>query len=350
MNARENLLRAIRFEQPERIPVGFGFSAACWYHYEPEALLDLMESHPRLFPNFERSEDRSLPTPAPWRRADQPYTDSWGCVWETEQHGLTGSVVKRPLADWSCFEDFTPPDPAEQNGWGPIDWEAVEQRFQRAAEAGCLLRGGLRHGHTFLTLTYLRGYQNLLFDMADGEPRLEALIEMVERFNAGLVKRFLDLGAEWMGYPEDLGMQEGPMLKPEHFRRYIKPVYRRLMAPAKEAGCVVHMHSDGDVRAVAEDLLDCGIDALNLQDLVNGIDWIRDNLKGRVCIDLDVDRQRVVPFGTPAEIDELIRTAVRELGSPEGGLMLHHGAYPGTPLANMDALMDAMERYSTYYS
>jgi uroporphyrinogen-III decarboxylase len=196
---------------------------------------------------------------------------------------------------------------------------------------------------------YLRGYQNLLFDMADEDPRLLRLIQMVEEFNAGLVQRFVALGAEWIGYPEDLGMQRGPMLKPDHFRRYIKPVYRRLMAPAKEARCVVHMHSDGDIRALAEELLDCGIEALNLQDLVNGIEWIRDSLKGRVCIDLDIDRQRVVPFGTPEEIHEMIGKAVRELGSPEGGLMLHHGVYPGVPLRNIEAVMDAMERYSTYY-
>lgn len=349
MNERENLLRAVRFEGPERIPVGVSLSAACWHHYDPDALQDLMEAHPVLFPNFERSAEPPEPTPAPWRRAGERYTDSWGCVWETEQHGLTGTVVEHALEDWSDLEGFTPPDPAEQNGWGPIDREAVERRFERAREGGRLRRGSLRHGHTFLTLMYLRGYQNLLFDMADEDPRLLRLIGMVEEFNAGLVRRFVALGAEWIGYPEDLGMQRGPMLNPDHFRRYIKPVYRRLMAPAKDAGCVVHMHSDGDIRALAEELLDCGVEALNLQDLVNGIEWIRDNLKGRVCIDLDIDRQRVVPFGTPDEIHEMIGKAVRELGSPEGGLMLHHGVYPGVPLRNIEAVIDAMERYSTYY-
>ena len=350
MNERENLLRAVRFEGPERIPIGVGFSAACWHHYDPDALQDLMEAHPLLYPGFERSEEPPRPTPAAWRQAGKRFTDSWGCVWITEQEGLTGSVVDHALEDWADFEDFTPPDPDEHDGWVPIDWDAVRERFERAEEEDRLRRGGLRHGHTFLTLTYLRGYQNLLFDMADGDPRLLRLIEMMEEFNAGLVERYIDLDVEWMGYPEDLGMQQGPMLTPDHFRRYIKPVYRRLMAPALEAGCVVHMHSDGDIRALVEDLLDCGVQALNLQDLVNGIEWIRGNLKGRICIDLDIDRQRIVPFGTPEQIDDLIRTAVSELGSPEGGLMMHHGVYPGVPLENIAALMDAMERYSTWYA
>ena len=140
------------------------------------------------------------------------------------------------------------------------------------------------------------------------------------------------------------------MVSPELFRRWIKPVYQRLIAPAREAGCIIHMHSDGDVRALSEDLIEGGVQVLNLQDLVNGIEWIRDTLKGRVCIDLDVDRQRITRFGTPAEIDAHIRHAVETLGSPDGGLMMIHGLYPGPPLANVKALMDALEGYAAYYA
>jgi uroporphyrinogen-III decarboxylase len=186
--------------------------------------------------------------------------------------------------------------------------------------------------------------------MADGEPRLLRLIEMIEGFNRATVKRYLDLDVEWMAYPEDLGMQRGPMLSPEQFRTYIRPVYERLMAPALETGCIVHMHSDGDVRALIDDLILSGVQVINLQDLVNGIDWIRDRLKGRICIDLDVDRQQVTRFGSPAQIDALIRREVVELGDKQGGLMLNCGIYPGIPLENMRALMDALTRYAGYYS
>ena len=112
--------------------------------------------------------------------------------------------------------------------------------LKKVTAAGGLTRGGLHHGHTFLTLSILRGYDNLIFDMADDDPRLRRLIAMVEEFNAETVRRYLDLGVEWMGYAEDLGMQVGPMLSPEHFRKYIKPSYQRLMAPAREAGCIYY--------------------------------------------------------------------------------------------------------------
>lgn len=145
-------------------------------------------------------------------------------------------------------------------------------------------------------------------------------------------------------------MQVGPMLSPEQYRTFIKPSVQRLMRPAREAGCIVHMHSDGDIRDLVDDLIDEGVQVMNLQDLVNGIDWIRDSVKGRVCIDLDVDRQDIVPRGTPEQIGALIREEVEKLGSKEGGLMMIHGMYPGVPLENAGALMDAMERYMGYWT
>ena len=65
---------------------------------------------------------------------------------------------------------------------------------------------------------------------------------------------------------------------------------------------------------------------------------------------LDIDRQRITPRGAPRQIDDLIREEVKKLGSKEGGLMMVYGLYPGVPVENIRALMDAMERYSTYYS
>ena len=150
-------------------------------------------------------------------------------------------------------------------------------------------------------------------------------------------------------FPEDLGMQIGPMLSPDQFRKYIKPSYQRLMKPVRERGIVVHMHSDGDIRTLAEDLIDGGVEAVNLQDLVNGIDWIAENLAGRVCVDLDIDRQEITYGGTPEQVDALIREEVEKIGRKEGGMMMIYGLYPGVPIENASALMDAMEKYSYYY-
>jgi hypothetical protein len=339
-------LRAVRFGWPDRIPMTFHINDACWNHFPQEALAGLMADHPRLFGGAEPPALPYRPDYLPNAVAARPFTDPWGCVWETTQDGIVGTVTRHPLADWADFDAFTPPDPARGDGMGHYlaSAAAPEPPGKRLAAAS------LRHGHTFQQLVDLRGYENLMLDMADGEPRLARLIAMVEAFNLALVRRSLADGARWMGYPEDLGMQSGPLISPAHFRAYIRPAYERLMAPARAAGAVIHVHSDGRLHALLDNLLACRPDVLNLQDLVNGLDWIADRVKGRVCIDLDVDRQQVTVHGTTAQVETLVRREVEMLGSREGGLTMIYGLYPGTPLANARAVADAMDRYAGYYA
>jgi uroporphyrinogen decarboxylase len=349
MNSRENLLRAVRFETPETIPMAFHINPACWQHYPQDALQELMAAHPLLFPGFSATTEKIVPYLSEVQRKDHPYTDPWGCVWTTSEDGITGTVTGHPLADWNAFDHYRAPDPELSDGLAPLDWARVGETLRESKIRGELVQTGLRHGHTFLQLCDLRGYQAIMYDMADRVPRLGRLIAMIEEFNFALVEKYVQLGAEWISYPEDLGMQSGPMISPRHFRQYIRPSYQRIMRPALEAGCIVHMHSDGDIRLLVDDMLASGVQVVNLQDLVNGIDWIAKRFAGRICIDLDIDRQEVTFGGTPAQIDALIREEVHKLGRKEGGLMMIYGLYPGVPLENVRALMDAMEKYAGYW-
>ncbi len=350
MDRRENYLRAVRFERPDYIPMTFHINDASWRSYPQDFLFDLMESHPFLFPGFSRPAGEYLPAYSRVARRDEPFLDDWGCLWRTAQDGITGIVTEHPLADWAAFDGYAPPDPELCSGIGPIDWEAEAEALARARATGLPAIGSLRHGHSFLQLCDIRGYENLIFDMADDEPRLRELIRMVEDFNLGIVRRYLDAGAEIVAYPEDLGMQTGPMISPRYFREFIRPSYEKLMEPARRHGAIIHMHSDGCIRELVDDIIAGGVDVFNLQDLVNGLDWIAARFVGKTCIELDIDRQSVTASGSPARIDELVREEVEKLGSREGGLMMIFGLYPGLPSENVAAVMDAMERYAFRWS
>lgn len=343
MTYRENILRAIRFEHPEYIPMTFSVSESCYTHYEPEALFDLFESHPLLFPGYERPRNYVRPDPKDTDRK-RVYTDEFGVEWMGAIDGIRGVVQKHPLEDFSKIASYKMPELPK------FDIEAGRAEVERIKAAGGFASAGLEHGHTFLRLTDLCGYENVLCGLYDGDEELLKLVDMIGDYNCYFIDNYVKMGYDMIGYAEDLGMQNGPMISPELFVRYIKPVYQRLMKPARDAGCIVHMHSDGDIRALAGDLIDGGVDVLNLQDLVNGIDWIKDNIAGKYCIDLDIDRQNVTVFGTPSAIDALIREEVEKLSSPAGGLMMIHGCYPGPSLQNIGALMDAMEKYMYYWA
>ncbi|MCL2881086.1 MAG: uroporphyrinogen decarboxylase family protein [Treponema sp.] len=351
MNARENFFRTVHFENPDYIPTSFYINEACWGAYRHEMIFDLMESHPLLFPDYRRPKEYE-PEYGLNARKDEPFLDDFGCLWKTNMDGLIGKVVGHPLENWDAFDEWKAnvPDPEVCTGIGAMDWEKKAEEINKAKSHDALIFQTLRHGHMFLQLSDIRGYGNLLFDFSDEDSRIWELIDIIENFNMEIVLRYMKAGVDVFGYPDDLGMQKGPMISPADFRKYIKPSYERLMKPARERGVLVHMHSDGDIRDLVDDLVVCGVEIINLQDLVNGIDFIARCFAGKTCIELDIDRQNITVFGTPGDIDRHIRLAVEAIGRREGGLMLGYGWYPGTPIENAAAVMDAMEKYSFYFN
>ena len=346
---RDTLLRTIRFERPDYIPMTFHINAACWDHYDQDALQQLMAEHPCLFPNFQ-------PAPTPLTveydanaRADAPYTDDFGCEWHTTMNGIVGSVLRHPLADMEKYPAYQLPDPEHSNGLGSMDWVAFEAEVARQKAAGEMTYGDLRHGHTFQQMCDIRGYMETLMDLSDGEEDTLDLLERLCQFNLAQIHHFLKADVDMVRIPEDLGMQTGPMISPVLFRQYIKPLYQRMLQPVREAGKLVHMHSDGDIRTLVDDIIDGGVDVINLQDCVNGVDWIGGKFRGKTCVDLDIDRQNITRFGTPRDIDAHIRRCIETVGCKEGGLMLIYGLYPDIPLENAKAVMDAMEKYADFY-
>jgi uroporphyrinogen-III decarboxylase len=205
------------------------------------------------------------------------------------------------------------------------------------------------HGFFLMRLYYLRGFENLMLDIASEEPKLDALIRMVHGYNRARVEKWLSLGVEYFEFAEDLGTQTASLISPAAFARYVEPRYRELFSMCHAKGALTWLHSDGHILEIADQLIAAGADVLNPQDLCNGIDELARIMKGRVCIDLDIDRQKVVPFGTRAEIRELIEEEVRKLGSAEGGLKFTVGFYPPTPPANIDAVLSALEEFRCFF-
>ncbi len=342
MTQRENILRVINFEHPEYIPVNFVVSESVYTHDDPNAIEELLESHPIIAGKHRMQWDL---VPKDKSKVDQEhiYYDDFGVEWKGDIDGIRGVIQKHPLEDFSKIKDYKFPEIPKFN------LEADRENIKKIKEAGYFTTGGLDHGHTFLRLTDLCGYENVLCGMVDEDKDLIDLMNRLEEYNYAYIDHITKVGYDMISYPEDLGMQVGPMISPALFRKYIKPTYKRLMKPARDAGAIIHMHSDGDIRTLADDLIDGGVDILNIQDLVNGIDWIHDKFFGKYALDLDIDRQNITVFGEPSDVENLIREEVTKLSSPAGGLMMVYGWYAGTPLKNIKALMDALEKYMYYW-
>ena len=272
------------------------------------------------------------------------HTDRWGCGWIYPLSSLDGNCIEHPLDDWSKFAAYTPPDPEDYT-----DWKAEEEKIRKAKEQGNVASCGSEHGFFFLRLTYLRGFENFMVDAGEANPLLDDLIAMIETYWMTLVKRWIELGVDMVSFGDDLGLQHALPISPAMWRRIIKPTYKRLFSYCRENGVHVFLHTDGYIVDIIPDLIECGVTTLNPQELVNGLDSLVRLAKGKVFLELDIDRQSVTVFGTPDEVDAHIKNCIATLGSANGGLSLIWGIYPPTPYENIHAALHAMHAYADYW-
>ncbi|RLF35078.1 MAG: hypothetical protein DRN03_05765 [Thermoplasmata archaeon] len=346
LSYRENFLRAVTFNFPEYIPCRIAISWPVWNIYR-DKLKKLVQEYPLLFPGLQPGTITYDEKPS-IIRCTEIKTDPFGCTWRFSIKGLQGIVVRHPLDDWSKLKDYQLPDPEEglpvEGSANLIPWERVYESMDKARERGDLVVAGMPHGFFFQRLYYLRGFVNLMIDFIKKPPQLYELIDMLTEYNLELVKRLLKFNkVDVVSFGDDLGCQNGMPISPKIFKEFIFPTYKRIFSFVRSKGVHVRLHSDGCVVEVLDQLVRTGLTILNIQDLVNGLDNIARECKGKVCVDLDIDRQRIIPYGTAKEVKEHIRRSTNVLASRKGGLMFIVGIYPPTPIENIKALCEAFE-------
>lgn len=338
-----NYLKTMYFDDPDWIPCRVGIMPATWIRHG-EDLDELVLSYPALFPGFEKGEHFGEGNmPSPLYEAGRS-TDCWGTVWDNIEPGLDSQPVEFPLSDWSDFDEYEPPSPLGDDMFGPRDWKAARQQLKGMRDVGDIACGhGLPHGFLFMRLWYLRGFDNFMMDIATGDSRLDELTEIVENYNCTVINKYLDMGAEMMGFGEDLGLQDALPMSPTNWREHIKPSYDRMFAPCREKDIPVRLHTDGHILEIIPDLIEVGVTLLNPQFRSNGLDGLKEVARGKVALDQDLDRQ-LFPFASPSTIEDHIGEVVEELNTPEGGLMLYAECEPDLSLKTIDAICTSLEK------
>jgi len=351
-----NFLKSIYFDYPEWTPFEVNLMPATWMKYRQD-LEELVLEHPRLFPGYKRGSHDFDVIDSPMKGGAGTvslssrkmyeigrHTDCWGCVWENIEGGMMGIPVTHPLEDWSAFDGYVPPNPLKDDLFSPRDWGIVSRSLDKSKEIGDLATyKPLPHGFMYMRLTYLRGFENSMLDLALNEPNLLDLISVIEDYNNAVVHKFLQLGMEYPMFGEDLGMQSSLVISPAAWRKYIKPSYARMFKPCLDADLPIFLHSDGCILDIIPDLIEIGVKVLNPQFRSNGLEGLKEVAKGKVALYQDLDRQ-LFPFATPSEIEDHIGETYEELYLPEGGLILYAECEPDVPLENIEAIFTAIEK------
>jgi len=309
------LVKAITYRRPETIPVSVGLLPALWRKY-PKEIRETATRYPQFFGDLSEKYDYETYTPVTYHEGK--HIDEWGCVWSNIHEGMESIVTEHPVKTREMINSLEIPDDRT---------------------------GRMRHGFMYLRILDLRGFEEAMIDFAEEPPELQVLIDKVLEYN--LIQTDIAIKKnpgpiQYFG--DDLGMQKGLAIGREKWVKYMKPCFSAIYKKVHDAGKLVYMHTDGCVWEIMGDLKDAGVDMVNPQYRANGLENLVKVCKGKVPIDLDLDRQ-LMPFATPASIEEHIRECVEALYMPEGGLSIKLELGVDVPLDIIEASLRALEKY-----
>ena len=239
------------------------------------------------------------------------YVDEWGCEFQNPHDGVMGIVRKPLIVDWSDLEGLSPPTDILS-----LDRDAVNS-FCRNTDRFVLAGTWQRPLERF---QFIRTMEQSLFDLIERPSEMFELLKIIDEFYLKEIDVWVSTDVDAITLMDDWGTQTGLMISPAIFREIFKPMYKKYAGIAHDHGKYVFMHSDGDILDIIPDLIDIGVDALNLQVFCMGPDELGRRFSGKITFWGEVDRQEILPHGSRDDVLEAVRSLWKHLFQ-QGGVI-----------------------------
>ena len=206
-------------------------------------------------------------------------------------------------------------------------------------------------GHMYESAWQVRGYEAFLMDLVTRREWAEVLLDRFFENNRRVAAAAARAGYDCLATGDDVANQNAMMFHPDLWRAVMKPRWARVIADARAIKPDIHVwyHSDGNVLAILDDLVEIGITILNpVQPECMDPVAIRRRFGKRLAFDGCVGTQTTFPFGTPAEMRRVVGDLAESLDARRGGLMLSptHVLEPEVPPENVAAFFKACDEWT----
>lgn len=286
MTSRETVIRAIKFQNPERLPYSL--------------------------PEKYGSDIYDFGFPHPDRRPKKG-VDEWGAVWDNIGGSNLGQVKDYPLKDWSNFDKLRIPDIND-----PKRWETLKGTREKAGDK-FLLGWGIS---IYERVHFIRGFENTWADIYEEPENLCRLLDILTDMSIEIVNRYGKEGFDGYIFCDDWGLQNQLMISPAKWRELWKPRYARIFDACHKNGILTFLHSCGYIVEILDDLIEIGLDVIHMDQQENmGLELLGERFGGRITFYAPVDIQKTMVYGTLDDIRAYCRKMTRLLGRPEGGFI-----------------------------
>jgi uroporphyrinogen decarboxylase len=352
MTGRERVREALAHRETDRVPFswGFGINAPCREKLREylgissmrhlDAYLASFRDMAWIYPEYRGPSDRNK------RLADGSFIDLWGVARKPVSYGegYYDEISHYPLGGITDLSEL------DRFGWPQAEWTDAahigDQIRDMRKESDIAVIVG--NGNIFETSWYMRGFENMLYDLIMKPELAWGIMTRVTDYFIGYFKRILEAAegeVDIVFTADDIGQQEGPLVSPKLWEAMIKPHHERLNKAIHEYGVKIMYHTDGSVMDMVSGLIGMGIDILEaLQFDAKGMDpsLLKTQYGDRLCFHGGVSVQKTLPFGSPESVRDEVRERIRVLGK-DGGYILapSHAIQAGTPPENIAAFIEA---------
>jgi uroporphyrinogen decarboxylase len=344
MTSRERILTAARRGQPDRVPLDIGATGEVYEklfkHFRVTTHKEVWERlrldkivgvAPRYIGPPVRELPNGLKQVPPWWVTQKEIQYGTGSYWET---------ITWPLKNAATIEEL------ERFEWPSADWydfsgiAAECDKWPEHAIAGCYIAPFFWHNH-------VRGLEQSCVDLL-AEPEItEYILDRIVKFGWEYATRFFESAPGKFHITEvtdDFGSQHGLLISAESYRKWFKPIQKRFIDLAHQAGVLVMHHDDGAIRPIIPDFVELGVDILNpIQHVCPGMDMagLKRDFGKHLCFHGGVDNQDVLPHGSVEDVRREVSECMSTLGAGGGYILAPcHNIQPVTPVENILAMYE----------
>ncbi len=336
MISRDRVVRTLKQEEVDRAPRHL-WTLPGVPMFRKDELDDLLGKYPVDFdaPVFRYGQGKRCK--GEYGRVGE-YVDAWGCVWHVGEPGVVGEVKEYVLGDWDAINTYRLP------------WELLEEADLSQVNKGCAAseRFVLAPTETrpFERMQFMRGTENLFMDLAYGEKEVYQLRDMLHEFFVREMEMWVATDVDGVSFMDDWGTQKTLLISPALWREFFKPLYKDYCDILHSKGKFAFFHSDGNIEAIYPDLIEVGVDAVNSQLFCMNIEELGEKYAGKITFWGEIDRQNILPFGTPENVRQAVRRVAKALlkNGKRTGVIAQCEWGVKDPQANIEAVFDEWNR------
>ena len=264
------------------------------------------------------------------------FKDEFGVVWNRTGIDKDIGVVEKYLLEDGDLSSLVMPE-LSAGGIGDKSraFLAKPRDTFRLAKIGMLL---------FERAWSLRGMENLLVDMYDDEEFVEGLFDKITEYNLRIINEALKHDFDGFYFGDDYGQQQGMIMGPVLWRKFMKPCLSKMFEPIKTKGLPVMFHSCGNIEQILADLIDIGLDVYQtVQPEIYDLEKLKKNYGKDLCFYGAISTQKTLAFVTPDELKSIIRKTIKTLDIQGGYICAPtHQVQADVPPGNIMAMIEEL--------